>query len=94
MGGRAGGVAVAVLLLLPTVAVAAACAAGRGGLAVLLLWLLLWWCCCVAGEALLQYAEVSEKDPKYMGAYKETQPETQFDTGEERMEKRAKPYFY
>eukprot|EP00802_Teleaulax_amphioxeia_P011950 Tamp_11988.p1 GENE.Tamp_11988~~Tamp_11988.p1 ORF type:complete len:524 (+),score=119.84 Tamp_11988:179-1750(+) len=44
-------------------------------------------------EALLQYAEDAAKDPFYMNAYKETQPETQFDTGEERMEKRAKPYW-
>ena len=80
VGGRLGGVGAG-----------AACGARVD---VLRLWLLLWWCCRVAGEALLQYAEVSEKDPKYMGAYKDTQPETQFDTGEERMEKRAKPYFY
>jgi hypothetical protein len=28
-----------------------------------------------------------------MATYKETQPETKFDTGEERFEKRAKPYW-
>jgi hypothetical protein len=36
---------------------------------------------------------VAEKDPQFMGAYKETQPVTEFNN-EERMEKRAKPYFY
>jgi len=44
-------------------------------------------------EALLAFAEDAEKNPTYMGAYKETQPVTEFNN-EERYEKRAKPYFY
>ena len=42
----------------------------------------------------MQYAEVADKNPIYMGVYKEVEPEKKFDTSEERMEKRAKPYFY
>ncbi len=45
------------------------------------------------GEALLAFAEDAAANPTYMGAYKETQPVTEFNN-EERMEKRAKPYFY
>ena len=45
------------------------------------------------GEALLAFADDAAANPTYMGAYKETQPVTEFNN-EERMEKRAKPYFY
>ena len=46
-------------------------------------------------EALLSYAEDADKNPTVFGIYKKTQPVTK-DTfnNEERMEKRAKPYFY
>ena len=40
------------------------------------------------GEALLAFAEDAEKNPTYMGAYKETQPVTEFNN-EERYEKRS-----
>ena len=48
-------------------------------------------------EALLKYSEKVDADPMFTAAYKETQPDDgkdRFDYGEERREKRAKPYFY